>query len=193
MWSALWNHSLSIMDWNLRLGFYFLLLATGFRVGLAFATRFAGTWIHMIWRLIAPSQPYIASRIVKVGVELPSVSRILISLMIFSTGWIASSLQQYNRTHTYRDVGIVAQYAPDNFLLRFVGDSGILADWSAIICPGYTATWKPGEKLEFLTIVDRGPCWDLSGGHYKYYKKDGKAIKFAELTNENIRSGNRGD
>jgi len=165
-----------------RLAFFCCLLATVLLVGLSVVTTFLGPWLARKFTMNAPRPLYIALKTIEVLSELPSPSKMMIRIVagvsLYALGFIHAEMLRYNHTHTYYDVGIVAQHDPFNYTLRFLG-----SDWGEIFCPSYRPTFQPGEKLKYLTIVDEGNCWNLSDGSFQYYKKDGKAIHFKELTN----------
>jgi hypothetical protein len=97
----------------------------------------------------------------------------------FTWGYLVRATEQSAKTNTINEVGIVERYDTFSYKLRYDGQ-----DYDTKFCRGVVPTFEPGEKLRWLTYIDETYCWNIGdhGAGFKYYKENGKAIKFAELT-----------
>jgi hypothetical protein len=120
----------------------------------------------------------------KVITELPMISLFIVcgsaSIGLFVLGYVTRAVEQYSRTNTLYNVGIIERHSDDPFRYKIRVDG---ADYETIFCDDYKPPFEVGEKLQFLTYQDMISCWDIADRRtgFKYYKQNGKAIKFAEL------------
>jgi hypothetical protein len=185
MWSITINSSnlslfLRWVGWVLSLaGAAFVLLAVMIVIGRKWSeshktSRFARE-LFIDWKIISIlTEPHGVSR---------TMSLLVTAIAMFLLGYAYRATETYDRVVTLYDVGVVKRYDDFTYDLHYKAKFG-WGDHTENFCRSYGPPFRAGEKLKYLTYIDRISCWDISDEQltgYEWYKQDGKAILFAEF------------